>query len=114
MAEHRQDVAFCLYLQFLADEQLAQTDARAKASGMVMGIYGIWRSASPKVPPRSGQTGISTAKVGRCAARHSRPPRPELGPAPMNPNQLFEAAYQPMVDLFRASMRSCRPCASTT
>ena len=25
----------------------------------------------------------------------------------MNPNQLFEAAYQPMVDLFRANMRSC-------
>ncbi len=39
MAEHGQDVNFYLYLQFLADEQLARADARAKAAGMVMGIY---------------------------------------------------------------------------
>ncbi|MGL4715949.1 MAG: 4-alpha-glucanotransferase, partial [Aeromonas sp.] len=39
VAEHQQDVNFYLYLQFLADEQLAQADARAKAAGMAMGIY---------------------------------------------------------------------------
>ncbi|MGL4207083.1 MAG: 4-alpha-glucanotransferase, partial [Aeromonadaceae bacterium] len=38
-AEHEADVRFYMYLQFLADEQLAQADAIAKKSGMVMGIY---------------------------------------------------------------------------
>ena len=69
-----QDVAFYLYLQFLADEQLAQADARAKAAGMVMGIYrdlavGVSEGSTEIWEPGS----LLPESLGRCAARHSRP-----------------------------------------
>ncbi|MFQ2292577.1 4-alpha-glucanotransferase [Aeromonas enteropelogenes] len=108
-SEHQQDVAFYLYLQFLADEQLALADARAKAAGMVMGIY-----RDLAVGVSEGSTEIWANQDLYCPKASVGAPPDILGPLgqnwglpPMNPNQLFEAAYQPMVDLFRANMRSC-------
>jgi 4-alpha-glucanotransferase len=106
---HSQEVNFYLYLQFLADEQLAAADARAKAAGMVMGIY-----RDLAVGVSEGSTEIWANRELYCPKASVGAPPDILGPLgqnwglpPMNPNQLFEAAYQPMVDMFRANMRSC-------
>ena len=109
VAAHSQEVNFYLYLQFLADEQLAAADARAKAAGMVMGIY-----RDLAVGVSEGSTEIWANRELYCPKASVGAPPDILGPLgqnwglpPMNPNQLFEAAYQPMVDMFRANMRSC-------
>ncbi|MGY4027065.1 4-alpha-glucanotransferase [Aeromonas rivuli] len=109
VAAHSQEVRFYLYLQFLADEQLAAADARAKAAGMVMGIY-----RDLAVGVSEGSTEIWANRALYCPKASVGAPPDILGPLgqnwglpPMNPSQLFEAAYQPMVDMFRANMRSC-------
>lgn len=109
IAAHQQDVDFFLYLQFVADEQLAVADARAKASGMVMGLY-----RDLAVGVSEGSTEIWANRDLYCPKASVGAPPDILGPLgqnwglpPMNPGKLFDAAYQPMVDLFRSNMRSC-------
>ncbi|MGL5294910.1 MAG: 4-alpha-glucanotransferase [Aeromonas sp.] len=109
VAAHPHDVAFYLYLQFVADEQLAKADARAKAAGMVMGIY-----RDLAVGVSEGSTELWANRDLYCPKASVGAPPDILGPLgqnwglpPMNPSKLFEAAYQPMVDLFRANMRAC-------
>ncbi len=116
MAEHRQDVNFYLYLQFLADEQLARADARAKAAGMVMGIY-----RDLAVGVSEGSTEIWANRDLYCPKASVGAPPDILGPLgqnwglpPMNPNQLFEA---PTSRWWTCSAPTCAPaarCASTT
>lgn len=106
---HAHDVAFFLYLQFVADEQLADADRRARAAGMVMGIY---RDLAVGVSEGSTETWANRELY--CTQASVGAPPDILGPLgqnwglpPMNPGKLFELAYQPMIDLLRANMRSC-------
>jgi 4-alpha-glucanotransferase len=107
--EHEADVRFYMYLQFLADEQLAQADAKAKQSGMVMGIY-----RDLAVGVSEGSTEIWANSELYCPKASVGAPPDVLGPLgqnwglpPMDPSKLLEAKYQPMIDLFRSNMRSC-------
>ena len=107
--EHESDVRFYMYLQFLADEQLAQADAIAKKSGMVMGIY-----RDLAVGVSEGSTEIWANSELYCPKASVGAPPDVLGPLgqnwglpPMDPSKLLEAKYQPMIDLFRSNMRSC-------
>ncbi|WP_368163393.1 4-alpha-glucanotransferase [Aeromonas sp. R6-2] len=109
IAAHQQEVAFYLYLQFVADEQLAAADQRAKRAGMVMGIY-----RDLAVGVSEGSTEIWANRDLYCPKASVGAPPDILGPLgqnwglpPMNPSKLFDAAYQPMIDLFRSNMRSC-------
>lgn len=102
-------VEFYLYLQFLADEQLALVDAHAKKLGMALGIY------------RDLAVGVSEGSTEIWANRDLYSPDASVGAPPdilgplgqnwglppMNPIKLVEQEYQPMVDLFRANMKSC-------
>lgn len=108
-AEHDADVRFYMYLQFLADEQLANADAKAKASGMIMGIY-----RDLAVGVSEGSTEIWANSELYCPKASVGAPPDILGPLgqnwglpPMDPAKLLEAQYQPMIDLFRSNMRSC-------
>ena len=108
-AEHEADVRFYMYLQFLADEQLAAADAVAKKSGMVMGIY-----RDLAVGVSEGSTEIWANSELYCPKASVGAPPDVLGPLgqnwglpPMDPSKLLEAQYQPMIDLFRSNMRSC-------
>ncbi|MPW29691.1 4-alpha-glucanotransferase [Agarivorans sp. B2Z047] len=106
---NQEAVDFYLWLQWIADEQLAAVDAVAKESGMAMGLY------------RDLAVGVSEGSVEIWAngdlysldASVGAPPD-ILGPLgqkwglpPMDPAVLEEQQYQPMVDLFRSNMRSC-------
>ncbi|MFC3914497.1 4-alpha-glucanotransferase [Pseudaeromonas sharmana] len=108
-AEHDADVRFYMYLQFLADEQLANADAKAKSSGMIMGIY-----RDLAVGVSEGSTEIWANSELYCPKASVGAPPDVLGPLgqnwglpPMDPAKLLEAQYQPMIDLFRSNMRSC-------
>ncbi|WP_409420357.1 4-alpha-glucanotransferase [Pseudaeromonas sp. ZJS20] len=108
-AEHEQDVRFYMFLQFLADEQLAAADQRAKNAGMVLGIY-----RDLAVGVSEGSTEIWANSELYCPKASVGAPPDVLGPLgqnwglpPMDPSKLLEAQYQPMIDLFRSNMRSC-------
>ncbi len=108
-SEHEDEVNFYKYLQFLADEQLANADRAAKDGGMAVGIYRdlavgvsegsaeIWANADIYCPKAS--VGAPPDVLGPLGQNWGLPP--------MDPNKLFEAQYQPIIDLFRSNMKSC-------
>lgn len=102
-------VEFYLYLQFLADEQLAVVDGHAKKLGMSLGLY-----RDLAVGVSEGSTEIWANRELYAPDASVGAPPDILGPLgqnwglpPMNPVKLLEQEYQPMVDLFRANMKSC-------
>lgn len=107
--EHETEVNFYKYLQFIADEQLAKADLMAKDKGMDVGIY---RDLAVGVSEGSAEL-WANADIYCPKASVGAPPD-VLGPLgqnwglpPMDPNKLFEAKYQPIIDLFRSNMKSC-------
>ncbi len=107
--EHAADVNFYMYLQFLADEQLAVVNQAARDSGMIMGIY-----RDLAVGVSEGSTELWANRDLYCPKASVGAPPDILGPLgqnwglpPMDPSRLLAARYQPMIDLFRANMRSC-------
>lgn len=106
--EHADELDFYCYLQFIAREQLAQVQALAKEKGMLLGLY------------RDLAVGVSEASTEiwgnadlYCREASVGAPPDILGPKgqnwglpPMLPYQLFQQAYQPMIDLFRANMQN--------
>ena len=107
--QHKEKVDYFAYLQFIADEQLAQANQQANNSGMPLGIY---RDLAVGVSEGSNELWankdlyLKDASVGA-------PPDP-LGPLgqnwglpPMDPVQARELAYQPFIELFRSNMRHC-------
>lgn len=105
----RAEVEFFLYLQWLADEQLEAANQLAISLGMEIGIY---RDLAVGVGEGSTEiwadehTYVHDASVGA--------PPDVLGPQgqnwglpPMDPVQLQNSGYQPMIDLFRSNMAHC-------
>lgn len=108
--EHEAEIRFYCYLQFAAQEQLQEAFAEAKKRGMLLGTY---RDLAVGVSPGSCDVWSDSCGVYRRAASLGAPPDP-LGPngqswglAPMDPYRMREQAYQPLIEMYRANMRSC-------
>ena len=108
--EHHQDVMFYCYLQFLANEQLADAYNTAKNDGMLIGTY---RDLAVGVAKQSCDVWADVNNVFRTKGSIGAPPDP-LGPlgqnwglAPMAPSALKACAYKPMIAMYKANMQSC-------
>lgn len=106
-AEHSSELEFYCYLQFMAQQQLAEAQQLAKDSGMLLGLY---RDLAVGVSEASTEIWANPELYCRDASVGA-PPDP-LGPAgqnwglpPMKPYQLYQQAYQPLIELFRSNMQ---------
>ena len=105
--QHSAELDFYCYLQFIAQQQLAQAQQVAKNAGMLLGLY---RDLAVGVSEASTEIWSNPQLYCR-QATVGAPPDP-LGPAgqnwglpPMYPYQLYKQAYQPIIDLLRANMQ---------
>ena len=106
--EHQAELDFYCYLQFIAREQLAQAQAHAKQQGMLLGLYRdlavgvseasteIW--GNPDLYCRDASVGAPPDILG--------PKGQNWGLPPMLPYLMFQQAYRPMIELFRANMQN--------
>lgn len=106
-AKHQAELDFYCYLQFIAQQQLAQAQQLAKDAGMLLGLY---RDLAVGVSEASTEIWGNPDLYCRDASVGA-PPDP-LGPAgqnwglpPMYPYQLYKQGYQPFIDLLRANMQ---------
>lgn len=106
--QHEKRVQFFMFLQWQASIQLESAHSAAEAAGMDIGIY---RDLAVGVSEGSAEIWgnkdlyVVDASVGA--------PPDVLGPLgqnwglpPMDPQVLYEQAYQPIIDLFSANMQS--------
>jgi 4-alpha-glucanotransferase len=106
-ATYADRVTFFQYLQWLADEQLGQAAARARAAGLAFGFY---RDLAVAIQP-GGAAAWAAQTVMAPTARVGAPPDQfnlhgqDWGLAPMSPRGLVEAAYRPFIAVLRANMR---------
>ncbi|MCK5932524.1 MAG: 4-alpha-glucanotransferase [Fulvimarina manganoxydans] len=95
-------VLFHEWLQFEADEQLAQAQARAKAAGMAIGLY---LDLAVGVAPDGAETWADPS-LTVAAARVGSPPDmfnsqgQDWGLAPLSPKALAERDYKPLKTAF--------------
>jgi 4-alpha-glucanotransferase len=100
-------IDFFAYLQWLADEQLGKTKARARAAGMPVGLY---NDIAVGVSPASA---TAWANPGVCLSGVSAGAPPDLfnlpgqnwGLAPLSPLGLRESAYALFAATLRHNMR---------
>ena len=107
--ENQHEVQLYMYLQWLADCQLAEVQELAEEKGMVMGLY---RDLAVGVCDSGAETWAQHGEL--CLDVSVGAPPDILGPLgqnwglpPLNPKVLVERAYQPYIDLLRANMRHC-------
>lgn len=105
--EHRERVDFFAYLQWQADQQLRQAQARARGAGMQLGLYNdIAVGVSPAGATAWANPGVSLSGVSAGAP-------PDLfnlhgqnwGLAPLSPAGLREGAYGLFATTLRQNMR---------
>jgi 4-alpha-glucanotransferase len=105
-ANHRDEVQYHMYLQWLAHEQLAAVEATARKTGMKVGIY---RDLAVGVNG-GGAEAWADQELYTSGATIGAPPDPlalqgqDWGIPPMRPDVLRERGYQPFIDLLRANM----------
>jgi 4-alpha-glucanotransferase len=105
--EHANDVRFHEWLQFIADRQLAHTQARARAAGMRIGLY---LDFAVGVAPDGADTWADPDLTVR-DARVGSPPDlfnaegQDWGLAPLSPEVLAARGYAPLAEAYDASMR---------
>jgi 4-alpha-glucanotransferase len=105
--EHRDRVDFFAYLQWQADQQLDAAQARARAAGMVLGLY---NDIAIGVTPASA---TAWASPGICLSGVSVGAPPDFfnlhgqnwGLAPLSPAGLREGAYAMFTAALRHNMR---------
>jgi 4-alpha-glucanotransferase len=105
--EHRDRVEFFAYLQWLADQQLAAAQQRARASGMLLGLY---QDIAVGVSPASA---MAWANPGICLGGVSAGAPPDWfnlhgqnwGLAPLSPVGLRENGYAVFAETLRHNMR---------
>ncbi|HIF9289029.1 TPA: 4-alpha-glucanotransferase [Photobacterium damselae] len=107
--ENQHEVQLYMYLQWLADCQLAEVQELAEEKGMVMGLY---RDLAVGVCDSGAEIWAQHGEL--CLDVSVGAPPDILGPLgqnwglpPLNPEVLVERAYQPYIDLLRANMRHC-------
>ena len=107
IGEHQAEIDYCLWLQWLTEEQLAQTQILCQAAGMSIGLYG-----DLAVGVARGGSDTWTQREAFCLnASVGAPPDP-LGPQgqnwqlpPLHPQLLRRHAYGIFIDMLRANMR---------
>jgi 4-alpha-glucanotransferase len=104
---HTREVDYYLYLQWLAESQLAQVQLAALAAGMSLGLYG---DVAVGVNPAGSET-WSDRDLYLTDVSIGAPPDP-LGPTgqdwgipPQDPAQLQREAYAPFITMLRNNMR---------
>ncbi|MEI8592738.1 4-alpha-glucanotransferase [Photobacterium sp. Hal280] len=109
IAAHPEQVQLYMYLQWLADTQLAEAQQLAEEKGMVMGLY---RDLAVGVCDSGAETWADQDAL--CQGVSVGAPPDILGPLgqnwglpPFNPQALRKTAYQPFIELLRANMRHC-------
>ncbi|PLV63696.1 4-alpha-glucanotransferase [Erwinia sp. B116] len=107
--QHRQEVEFYLWLQWLAETQLADCYHTSQQLAMSLGLY---RDLAVGVV-RDGAETWSDGELYCLKASVGAPPD-ILGPQgqnwdlpPLDPQVLVQRGYQPFIDLLRASMTRC-------
>ncbi|TCP93370.1 4-alpha-glucanotransferase [Cricetibacter osteomyelitidis] len=106
---HADDVQFYTWLQFIADQQLAECDALCREKQMTIGLY---RDLAVGVTGSGAETWND--KNLYCLNASVGAPPDILGPqgqnwglTPMNPHVLQQQAYEPFIELIRANMQHC-------
>ncbi|GHC91926.1 4-alpha-glucanotransferase [Pseudorhodoferax aquiterrae] len=105
---HAERVRYRMWLQFLAEQQLADVQAHARRAGMPIGLY---RDLAVGVDPGGSETWLRP-QLYALDMRIGAPPdllQPQgqdWGLAPPTPPALRAAGYQPFIDTLRANMRS--------
>ncbi|WP_373099591.1 MULTISPECIES: 4-alpha-glucanotransferase [Pasteurellaceae] len=107
--KYANEVLFYAWLQFCADQQLAECHEICRANHMTVGMY---RDLAVGVTGSGAETWCD--KDLYCLEASVGAPPDILGPqgqnwglAPMNPHVLKQQAYQPFIDLVRANMKHC-------
>ncbi|WP_438334256.1 4-alpha-glucanotransferase [Edwardsiella tarda] len=107
--QHQQEVTFFLWLQWLADSQLADCYQQANQHTMPIGLY---RDLAVGVAQGGAET-WSEPELYCLQASVGAPPD-ILGPLgqnwglpPMDPHTLHALGYQPFIEMLRANMRHC-------
>jgi 4-alpha-glucanotransferase len=106
--EHEEDVRFHLWLQFMAETQLAQAQARAKQAGMQVGLY---LDFAVGVAPDGAETWADPELAVR-DARVGSPPDlfnsegQDWGLAPLAPQVLASRDFKPLADAYVALMKN--------
>jgi 4-alpha-glucanotransferase len=106
-AEHQDDLVFHLWLQWVADEQLAGAAADAAARGMRIGLFrDLAVGSDPNgVEAWSKPTAVvQSATVGAPPDIYN-PPGQNWGLPPFHPLALRDEAYQSFIELVRSNMR---------
>ncbi|NDL63828.1 4-alpha-glucanotransferase [Acerihabitans arboris] len=106
---HGDEIAFYLWLQWLADGQFAECFALCRALGMPIGLY---RDLAVGVGDGGAETWSDPALY--CLGASVGAPPDMLGPrgqnwglAPMDPREMALRGYQPFIDLVRSNMQGC-------
>ncbi|MEQ1975092.1 4-alpha-glucanotransferase [Xenorhabdus sp. SGI240] len=104
-----QEIAFFLWLQWVADTQLAECFTTSQTHHMPIGIY---RDLAVGVAQGGSETWCNRSIY--CTKASVGAPPDILGPLgqnwglpPMNPHVLKTQAYQPFIELLRSNMRHC-------
>jgi 4-alpha-glucanotransferase len=105
--QHRERIDFLAWMQWIADQQLAEAAAAARARGMSIGIY---RDLAVGADSAGAETWVHPNLV--VSRAHVGAPPDILNPAgqdwglpPFNPHALRNEAYSGFIDLVRANMR---------
>jgi len=104
---NRAQVEFYKYLQWVADEQLAEVQAQAKDQGLSIGLY---RDLAVGCAP-DGADAWSDQEAIVQRAKIGCPPDPfnflgqDWEVPPLHPRVLREMAYEPLIAIIRANMR---------
>ncbi len=106
---HKDDIEFYCYLQWLASLQLDAAHQTAENAGMRIGLY-----RDLAVGVNLGSAEVWADKELYCVDASIGAPPDILGPLgqnwglpPMDPEVLYQRAYQPIIELFRSNMQSC-------
>jgi 4-alpha-glucanotransferase len=106
--KHADEVAFYTFLQWQAQVQFDAVSQKASRSGMRIGLY---RDLAVGVSDGSAETWSNPDLY--CSQASIGAPPDVLGPQgqkwglpPMDPNTLVSQQYQPIIELFRANMKS--------
>jgi 4-alpha-glucanotransferase/(1->4)-alpha-D-glucan 1-alpha-D-glucosylmutase len=104
--EHAEDVAFHEYLQWQADIQLAAAHARARETGMTVGLYAdLAISVAGDGSEAWANQGIYALGMNVGAPPDEFNPRgQDWGLPPLSPRRLRESAYAPFIATLRANM----------